>query len=262
MRAAVVLPRRGPDVRELFRRLAPLFAALLLLIAASSPAHAGFVASVSGDAQIISAPASSVPGALVSNDLQVWNETTGTIKSNLSLDLGGQSGNYDGLTNYTPLNTTLTAGTAYDSVMIQLDPTSPYPNSPVTATITFTNKIIGIALFGGTNGSLNASDIYGFPKTIYPTGLPNLFLQTRGIDYTHADKLSISSNGKTLTLQLPGNYGTFDQIRVFTAASGAPEPASLFIWSAIGLVLAGRTCPNRWRRASALGRPKDVVLDL
>ena len=126
------------------------FAAPLLLFAASVPAHAGFVASVSGDVQIISAPASSVPGALVSNDLQVWNETTGTIKSNLTLDLGGQPGNYDGLTNYTPLNTTLTAGTAYDSVMIQLDPTSPYPNSPVTASITFTNKIIGIALFGGT----------------------------------------------------------------------------------------------------------------
>ncbi len=246
-------------MREPFRRLAPCFAAPLLLVAASFTAHAGFVASVSGDAQIISAPASSVPGALVSNDLQVWDETTGTIKSNLTLDLGGQPGSYDGLTNYTPLNTTLTAGTAYDSVMVQLDPTSPYSNSPVTASITFTNKIIGIALFGGT---LNASDIYGYPKTIYPTGLPNLFLQTRGIDYTHADMLSISSNGKTLTLQLPANYGIFDQIRVFTAASGAPEPASLFIWSAIGLVLAGRTCPSRWRRASATGRPKQAAIDL
>ena len=126
MRAAVVLPWRGPDVREPFRRLAPFVAAPLLLSAASLPAHAGFVASVSGDAQIIAAPASSVPGALVSNDLQVWDETTGKIKSNLTLDLGGQPGNYDGLTNYTPLNTTLTAGTAYDSVMVQLDPTSPY----------------------------------------------------------------------------------------------------------------------------------------
>ena len=102
--------------------------------------------------------------------------------------------------------------------MVQLDPTSPYSESPVTASITFTNKIIGIALFGGP--SLNASDIYGNPKTIYPTGLPNLFLQTRGIDYTHSDMLSISSNGNTLTLQLPANYGIFDQIRVFTAASG------------------------------------------
>jgi len=249
-------------VREPFRRLAPFFAAPVLLFAASVTAHAGFVASVSGDAQIISAPASSVPGALVSNDLQVWYETCGTIKSNVTLDLGGLAVNYDGLTNYTPLNTTLTAGMPYDSVMIQLDPTSPYPKSPVTASITFTNKIIGIALFGGKNSALDATDIYGYPKTIYPTGLASLFLQTRGIDYTHQDKLSISSNGKTLTLQLPGNFGVFDQIRVFTAASGAPEPASLFIWSAIGLVLAGRTCPSRWRRASASGRPKPAAIDL
>ena len=68
------------------------FAAPLLLFAASVAAHAGFVASVSGDAQIISAPASSVPGSLVSNDLQVWDETTGKIKSNLTVDLGGQPG--------------------------------------------------------------------------------------------------------------------------------------------------------------------------
>ena len=63
--------------------------------------------------------------------------------------------------------------------MIQLDPTSPYPTTPATASITFTNKIIGIALFGP---SLDASDIYGNPTTVYPHGLPNLFLQTRGID--------------------------------------------------------------------------------
>jgi hypothetical protein len=250
--------KEGTDVREPFRRLSPFLAAALVFFVVSLPARAGFVASVTGDAEIIAPPASSVPGALVSNEIQVWSETTGTISSNLTLDLGGQPGNYDGLTNYTPLNTTLTAGTAYDSVMIQLDPTSPYSTSPVTASITFTNKIIGIALFGP---SLNASDIYGAPTTIYPTGLPNLFLQTRGIDYTHADMLSISSNGMTLSLSLPATYGIFDQIRVFTAASGVPEPASIFIWSAIGLVLAGRSCPGRWRRASTLGGQKGRSLD-
>ncbi len=136
--------------------------------------------------------------------------------------------------------------------MIQLDPASPYPSQPVTATINFTNKIIGIALFGP---SLNASDIYGFPKTIYPTGLPNLFLQTRGIDYTHADRLSISSNGQSLTLQLPASYGVFDQIRVFTAvASGAPEPASLFVWSTMGLMVFGRKFPKRFLRSRGARR--------
>jgi hypothetical protein len=210
------------------------------------PARAGFVASVSGSAVVISAPASSVPGALVSNTVQVWDESSGTLKAPLAVDLAGQPGSYDGLTNYSTLGTTLPTGTGYNSTMIQLDPTSPYSTQPVMASITFTSKIIGVALFGT---SLNSSDIYGYPKTIYPTGLPNLFLQTRGIDFTHADRLSISSNGETLTLQLPANYGIFDQIRVFTAASGAPEPASLFVWSAIGLVVVGRKYSKRLLRS-------------
>ncbi|HUE12937.1 MAG TPA: hypothetical protein VMR25_02130 [Planctomycetaceae bacterium] len=233
----------------------PLFAASLVLFAGALPAHAGFVASVTGEAQVISPPASSVPGALVSNDLQVWDESSGKLSANLTLDLGGQPGSYDGLTNYTTLNTTLSKGTAYNSVMIQLDPTSPYRTAPVTASITFTSKIIGIALFGT---SLNASDIYGNPTTVYPTGLPNLFLQTRGIDYTHADRLSISSNGETLSLQLPANFGIYDQIRVFTAGS-VPEPASLFVWSAIGLVLVVGAYPSRLLRPYTFGRRKPVT---
>ncbi len=233
----------------------PLFAASLLLFAKALPAHAGFVASVTGEAQVISPPASSVPGALVSNDLQVWDESSGKLSANLTLDLGGQPGSYDGLTNYTTLNTTLSKGTAYNSVMIQLDPTSPYRTAPVTASITFTSKIIGIALFGT---SLNASDIYGNPTTVYPTGLPNLFLQTRGIDYTHADRLSISSNGETLSLQLPANFGIYDQIRVFTAGS-VPEPASLFVWSVIGLVLMVGAYPRRLFRPYTFGRRKPVA---
>jgi hypothetical protein len=238
-------------VRKPMRLVAHLVATSLLILAATASAQAGFVASVSGQAVVIAPPASSVPGALTSNELQVWSETSGTISSNLTLDLGAHPGNYDGLTNYSTLGTTLAKGTSYDSVMIQLDPSSPYPSQPVTATINFTNKIIGVALFGP---SLNASDIYGFPKTIYPTGLPNLFLQTRGIDYTHADRLSISANGTSLTLQLPANYGIFDQIRVFTAASGAPEPASLLVWSTMGLMIFGRKLPQRFRRSRGESR--------
>jgi hypothetical protein len=241
----------GPSVREPSRLVALLVATPLVILVATTAAQAGFVASVSGQAQVIAAPASSAPGALTANELQVWDESSGKLSSSLSLDLGGTLGNYDGLTNYTSLGVTLPKGTAYDSVMIQLDPTSPYSTQPVMGSITFTNKIIGVALFGP---SLNSSDIYGFPKTIYPTGLPNLFLQTRGIDYTHSDRLSISNNGMTLTLQLPANYGMFDQIRVFTAASGAPEPASLFVWSTMGLMVFGRKLPKRWLRSRGIAR--------
>jgi hypothetical protein len=239
-------------VRKPIRLVALLVATPLSLFAATASAHAGFVASVSGQAVVISAPPSSAPGSLTSNEMQVWDESSGKLSSSLTLDLGNHPGNYDGLTNYTNLGTTLAAGTAYNSVMIQLDPQSPYPTQSVTATINFTNKIIGIALFAP---SLNASDIYGFPKTVYPTGMPNLFLQTRGIDYTHADRLSISSSGNSLTLQLPASYGVFDQIRVFTAvASGAPEPASLLVWSTMGLMVLGRKLPKRLLRSRGASR--------
>jgi hypothetical protein len=237
-------------VRQPIRRIVALIVASIFLFAAALPAKAGFVASVTGSADVISAPASSAPGSLVSNNYQVWDESTGKLSANLAVDLAGLPGNYDGLTNYSPLGTTLAKGTAYDSVMIQLDPTSPYPTVSPTASINFTNKIIGIALFGT---SLDASDIYGNPTTVYPHGLPNLFLQTRGIDFTHTDMLSISSNGKTLTLQLPANFGVFDQIRVFTSV---PEPASLFVWSAIGLVFVGRVGPVRILRAYTSRRRK------
>jgi len=239
-------------VRQPIQRIVALIAALIFLFAVALPANAGFVASVTGSAAVISAPASSTPGSLLSNQYQVWDESSGKLSASLTLDLAGQPGNYDGLTNYSTLGTTLAKGTAYDSVMIQLDPTSPYPTTAPVASITFTSKIIGIALFGP---SLDASDIYGNPTTVYPHGLPNLFLQTRGIDYTHADKLSISSDGKTLSLQLPATYGIFDQIRVFTAGS-VPEPASLLVWSAIGLVFVGRAGPVRVLRAYTSRRRK------
>ena len=241
----------------LWRGLLSLIVAPLLIVAAATPSYAGFVSSVSGSAAIISPPANSSPGSLVANTIEVWSESTGKLSSAVTVDLAGQNGNYDGRTNYTTLGTTLAKGTAYDSVMLQLDPAAPYSRNPLTASITFTNKIIGIALFGT---SLSATDIYGSPTTIYPTGLPNLFLQTRGIDYTHSDMLSI--NGNTLTLQLPANYGIFDQIRVFTAASGAPEPASLFLWSTIGLIFAGRSFPGRIVRTYTSRRRRPDQSDL
>ncbi len=227
------------------RLLSRMSSLALLLLIAPAAARGGFVASVSGAADLISPPPSSVPGALVSDRYQVWDETSGKLSANLSVDLAGQPGNYDGLTNYNPLGTVLPKGTAYQSVMVQLDPTAPFPTNSPMASITFTNKIIGLALFGT---SLDASDIYGNPTTIYPHGLPNLFLQTRGIDFTHSDRLSISSDGRTLSLQLPAVFGVFDQIRVFTAATAAPEPASLAIWSVLGLSIVG------YRRRRLIGR--------
>jgi hypothetical protein len=227
------------------RRIVPIFAFGLLGLTVSS-AHAGFISATTGAIDVTVPPPSALPGAFTSNNYQAWEESSGTLSAPLHVDQLGQAGNYDGLSNYSKLSGTLAAGTKYDATMIQLDPkvTTP-PESPI-ATITFTGKIIGLALFGP---SLKASDIYGNPSTIYPHLLPTLFTQGRGIDLLHDDRFSISSNGLTLSLQLTAGFGGFDEIRVFTAPASVPEPASLAIWSGIGRVVILR------RRSQSKGKP-------
>jgi hypothetical protein len=228
-------PLKGVDMHQVLRRIVPCCALGLLGLTASA-AQAGFIASTTGAINVISPPSSAMPGALTSNNYQAWDESSGKLSAPLQVNMLGQPGSYDGLSNFSTLGGTLAAGTKYDSVIVQLDPKTTFPAQDPIATITFTGKIIGLALFGP---SLNASDIYGSPSTIYPTGLPSIGTQGRGLNMTHDNRFSISSNGLTLTLQLTAGFGAFEQMRIFTAPAVAsvPEPFSLAIWSGIGLVL-------------------------
>src|SRR5580704_11176705 len=235
----------GVDMHHILRRIVPSIAIGLLVLVAPA-AHAGFIASTTGAVNVIAAPPSALPGALLSNNYQAWDESSGTISTPVQVNMLGQPGSYDGLSNFAPLSGTLANGTKYDSVMVQLDPKTTFPAQSPIASITFTGKIIGLALFGP---SLNASDIYGNPSTTYPHGLPSIGTQTRGIDFTHDDRFSITNNGLTLNLQLTAGFGDFDQIRIFAAPAVAsvPEPASLAIWSGVGIafVLRRRSLLNR-----------------
>jgi hypothetical protein len=228
----------GVGMHQGLRRIFPYCAFGLLGLSASA-AQAGFIASTTGAINVISAPPSAVPGALTSNNYQAWDETSGVISAPLQVDMLGQPGAYDGLSNFTPLAGTLATGTKYDSVMVQLDPKTTFPAQSPIASITFTGKIIGLALFGP---ALDASDIYGSPSTTYPHGLPPIGTQGRGLNRTHDNRFSITNNGMTLNLQLTAGFGGFEEIRIFAAPAVAsvPEPASLAIWSAVGLVLAFR----------------------
>jgi hypothetical protein len=97
--------------------------------------------------------------------------------------------------------------------------------------------------------SIDASDIYGAPGTIYPTGLvPDAGLDTRGIDYRGNDKFTVSADGKTLELHFTGNGDGFDQFRVFTAQ--VPEPASLAVWSLIAAGFGGSRLLRRKKLAA------------
>jgi hypothetical protein len=234
-------------MHQVLRRIVPYSAfGLVLLVLSASAAHAGFIASTTGAINVIAPPASSVPGALTSNNYQAWDENSGAFSAPLQVNMLGQPGSYDGLSNYAPLAGTLPTGTKFDSIMVQLDPKTTFPAQSPIASITFTGKIIGLALFGP---SLDASDIYGNPSTTYPHGLPQIGTQTRGIDFTHDDRFSITNNGLTLNLQLTAGFGDFDQIRIFAAPAVAsvPEPASLAIWSGVGIafVLRRRSLLNR-----------------
>jgi hypothetical protein len=235
----------GVDMHQILRRIVPSIAIGLLVLVAPA-AHAGFIASTTGAVNVIAAPPSALPGALLSNNYQAWDESSGTISTPVQVNMLGQPGSYDGLSNFAPLSGTLANGTKYDSVMVQLDPKTTFPAQSPIASITFTGKIIGLALFGP---SLNASDIYGSPTTVYPSSLPPIGTQSRGINMTHNDRFSISSNGLTLGLQLTAGFGAYEEIRVFVApaVTSVPEPASLALWSGLGLLVV-------LKRRSLLGK--------
>jgi hypothetical protein len=223
-------------------------AALTLLCA--SPTFAGFATSATGAAggsAALVAPPSSALGD-VSTAYQVWNESSGTISSNITLENNGAVGSYSGVSPGT--STTLTTGTPYGTTFIQLNPGVNGVVHSGEAIIQFSSKIIGIALSGttaGVAGTLDNTDKYGAVGTTYPTGYTNPN-NNRGIIGKNNDLFTITNGGTELEVKLTANNDGFKDLRVFTAggsASGVPEPASLAIWSLFGTVFAGR---NWWRR--------------
>jgi hypothetical protein len=223
-------------------------AALTLLYA--SPTFAGFATTVTGagggSAALVSPPSSALGD--VTTAYQVWNESSGTISSNVTLENNGAVGSYSGVSPGT--STTLTTGTPYGTTFIQLNPGVNAVVHSGEAIIQFSSKIIGIALSGttaGVPGTLDTTDKYGAAGTTYPTGYtsPN---NNRGIIGKNNDLFTITNGGTELEVKLTANFDGFKELRVFTAggsASGVPEPASLAIWSLFGTVFAGR---NWWRR--------------
>jgi hypothetical protein len=225
--------------------------ALSLLCA--QPTFAGFATSVTGNGTLVSAPSTALGD--VSTAYQVWNESSGLITSNITLENNGAVGSYVGISTGTP--TTLTTGTLYGSTFIQLNPDINGVVHSGDVIINFSSKIIGIALSGttfGVPGTLDKTDNYGSPGTTYPTGYTNSS-NNRGIINHTNDSFQITNGGTELIVNLTANLQGFKELRVFTgggfagsAAAGVPEPASLAIWSLVGTVFAGG---RWWRRQRA-----------
>jgi len=225
-------------------------AALTLLCA--TPTFAGFATSVTGaaggSAALVSPPSSALGD--VSTAYQVWNESSGTLSSSVTLENNGAVGSYAGAPpSSVGTPTTLAAGTAYGTTFIQLNPGLAGPVHSGEAIIMFSSKIIGVALSGFTNGvpgSLDKTDVYGAPGTTYPTNYNNPN-NNRGIIGKTNDSFVITDGGLELEVALTANNFGFKELRVFTSgsASGVPEPASIAIWSLAGTFFAGR---GWWRR--------------
>ncbi len=224
-------------------------AALTLLCA--TPTFAGFATTVSysgptgsGQGAFLVAPPPSALGD-VNTAYQVWNESSGTLASSVSLENNGAVGSYSGVSPGTP--TTLGAGTAYGTTFVQLNPGVAGTFHAGQAIIQFSSKIIGIALSGINNGgSLDKTDVYGAPTTTYPTGYNNPN-NSRGPLGKNNQFFTITNGGTELEVNLTANNFGFKELRVFTSgsATGVPEPASIAIWSLAGTFFAGR---GWWRR--------------
>jgi len=224
--------------------------AVALSLLLSSPIYAGFATSATGAnggvAALVSPPASALGD--VSTAYQVWNESSGTLSSSVTLENNGAVGSYSGVSPGTP--TVLGSGTTYGTTFIQLNPGINGTVNSGMAIIDFSSKIIGIALSGttaGVPGSLDKTDQYGAPGTTYPTGYTNPS-NNRGIIGKNNDLFTITNGGTELEVHLTAQFDGFKELRVFTAggsASGVPEPASLAVWSLLGTVVAGG---KWWRR--------------
>jgi len=212
------------------------------------PAFAGFATSVTGNGALVSPPSSALGD--VSTQYQVWNESSGTLSSAVTLENNGAVGSYSGLSPGS--STTLAAGTSYGSTFIQLNPGIDGVVHSGTAFINFSTQITGIALSGTVNGvpgSLDLTDKYGAPATTYPTGFtsPN---NNRGILNKTNQFFTILNGGKELEIQLTANFNGFKELRVFTSGGSVgavPEPASMVVWTVLGSVVAGGAWYRRRR---------------
>jgi hypothetical protein len=148
----------------------------------------------------------------------------------------------------------IASGTPYQSYFVHFDPGASgggYPSTgALPAEIGFSNKILGVQLFGVGSGSPSATGRLGDGDAISPFGV-NYYpgptsgappgsanSPTRGLE--SGDSIGIYSGGTSIQLAGLAFGGQIDQIRIFVAV---PEPASLGMafMAILGIMGLGRT---------------------
>jgi hypothetical protein len=221
-----------PTVRN--SRLMLVVLALLLGTGASS--RAGY-SSETGAVQVIAAPPSVQPGALMSNTfVQTFVEHQSlTLTSSVHVD-DTAAGTFTSPASL--VGGSIASGSQVDSYFFHSDPTA--KAETYTGSVTFTSDIIGVIVL---SHSLNLTDAQlGAVGTSYPTGVSN-----RGLELgttSDKDSFTLSADLKTLTFSLHTS-SAIDEIRVLTEPTAVPEPASALL---LGLAIPGVLGLARLRR--------------
>lgn len=196
-----------------------LIASVFCILVAES--HAATV-STTGAFTIVSPPPSDVTlNAFESNtEIFIFNEVQDfVLTSDLAVDFGGTGG-------------VISAGTAINSHFVHKDTLS--GTVTLSGTATFDGVILGII---ASPSNLNVSDpILGISGTIYPTGLDRRGTMTAG---ELGDSIAFLDDTLTLTSATSSRP---DQLRVITAVSAVPLPATVWLFSSglLGLIGVSR----------------------
>ncbi len=206
-----------------------LLAACVFSIGVFSPRTLAGVVSTSGNITAAAMPGSLINNAMTSNSaLFLLTESQGvTLSSDIGVDIQ-QSGSYSWFSRraLASVSGTISAGTSVNSYLLHFDPARGIRR--VSGIVTFAEPIVGLMVRGA---SLNATDaILGAPGTSYESGT------FRGSDSIF-DKLTLSSDSMSLSVDRMLSFGSMDQVRIVTA-SAVPEPPTVAL-ALLGLVAIG-----------------------
>jgi hypothetical protein len=203
--------------RSRMTTMAVALAALSLALTAGTAGAA--IDSVSGQIEWLHSPPASVqPGALSSETvMRAFDERQHvTLTTPLAVNIS-QPGTYKLVADETPA--TIPAGTVVDSHFVHVDKDTQF-STILTGTIHLDSDVIGIVLDNAAAQTLDASDLLGFPATLYPA--PLLFGRGFELNTNQQDEIVVHADRRTVDITSDIRLQLVDQLRIITLAAAPP----------------------------------------